>query len=60
MNRRLIALDVVRPLGGYTIQLKLGIGQCDMRVETGGRSVVNVAHELAGYFQAGKAHGSHK
>jgi shikimate kinase len=35
--------------------------QADMRVETGGRSVVAVAHELAKHFQAGgNANGRHK
>ena len=43
VNRRLIALGVVRPLGSDAIQLKLGVRQCDVRVETGtGRR-----HEIA-------------
>src|SRR5271165_4022929 len=43
MDRRLVALDVVSPLGGYTIKLKLGILQGDVRVETGTGS----GHEIA-------------
>ena len=34
--------------------------QADMRVDTGGRSVVAVAHELAAHFQAGISHVSQK
>jgi shikimate kinase len=34
--------------------------QADLHVDTGGRSVVAVAHELAEYFQAGMNHAAHK